>query len=155
MPQGGARHEAWLGALLALDRNAPEFRDGLLSLVGETEEWADEGDVYFSSTTAGIELLTDAFGGVKAVLLFGPGSEDELVYRGELPAQLHFGLSRDEVRSLLGQPHECGESKVHLEDILLPWDKYRQPSYWLHVRYALDGSRIERVTIMPHGRGAV
>lgn len=149
MSQDQPRSEEWLKALLALNRNRPGFRDSLGALIGEAEEWADEGDVYFTSKRVGVEILTNANGDVAAVFLFGPESDDGSEYRGRLPGALKFRLTRDEVRSRLGEPKESGEPKVHLGNALAPWDKYRLPDYWLHARYTLDGSQIVRVTITP------
>lgn len=144
------RGEEWLKKLLALNRNRPGFGDALRSLVGEAQEWTDEGDVYFTSKTSGVELLTNTRGDVAAIFLFGPESEGVSEYRSDLPSGLRFGLSRDEVRSLLGDPDESGDAKVHLGDAIASWDKYRLADYCLHARYALDGSHIVRVTVTPN-----
>jgi hypothetical protein len=138
-----------LEELLRANRNAPEFRKQLCQVLGEFEESRDDQDVFFTWRKAGIQILTDADGHVAAILLFGPGSLEASAYAGPLPGGLRFGMSRDEVRGLLGKPDESRDPKVHLGQALPPWDKYRFGRRWVHARYAADASRIDRVTLMP------
>jgi hypothetical protein len=139
----------FLKVLMELNRNAVGFRERLQSLMGVFEEWKDGDEVYFSANGKGLEVLTGADGDVRALLLFGLESREVSRYKGPLPAGLDFGFSRDQVRSLLGEPDESGEPKLHLGEIIPPWDKYHLIGYSLHAQYALDGSMIGRVTLTP------
>lgn len=144
---------AFLQELLRLNRNQSGFRDAVRRILGPVEEWANEGDVYFTGQESGVEVLTESDGAVAAVFLFSTHSEGEVAYEGALPSDLAFGMSRDQVREVLGIPEESREPNMHLGDIICPWDKFPVGGVWLHVQYLLDASQIQGVTLLPLAKG--
>lgn len=69
---------------------------------------------------------------VSTVFLFAEGVQKHRQYQGDLPHGLRFGMSRDQVRALLGEPQWTSP--------VLPIDRWHYDGYRLAVNFDDSGA---------------
>jgi hypothetical protein len=102
----------------------------------------------YLSREAGVELAADAYGVVTTVVLHFRGDDGFTPFRGEIPGGAGSLPQRARLRAMLGRPDEHGAPyrDRHLSDYG-PWDRWSLTGFTLHARYALDGERLELITL--------
>jgi len=86
----------------------------------------------------GVQDLPEGTLVVSTVFLFAERVQKHRQYQGVLPHGLEFGMSRDQVRALLGEPHWTSP--------MLPVDRWHYDSYRFVVHFA-DSGVIAYVTL--------
>lgn len=108
-----------------------------MELIGQPEgqlDWAiefgvsrprpvlDDDRVSLEATADGVEVYTGLDGNLDAVRLLAPGFRGSRGYSGRLSMGLRFGMTRTEVRELLGTPRRSKDAVViRLLDPVNPW----------------------------------
>ena len=107
----------------------------------------DEGRIYLSNQTQGIELiLQDHI--IKSIFLFSGNYKESKRYLGILPFGIQFSFSRRKIHTVLGEPNRSGgEFTDIISGYIAPWDKYFLTNYFLHFQYFPDMSKIDLITI--------
>ncbi len=102
----------------------------------------------YLSRDAGVELAADAHGLVTTVFLHFHGDDGFTSFQGEIPGGAGSVPRRTRLREMLGHPDEQGDP---YRDRFLgdygPWDRWTLPGFALHAQFAVDGERLERVTL--------
>jgi hypothetical protein len=112
----------------------------------DIEKIGDEG--YLEIPLLGISMVLPDGEITSAVHLHSFGHDGYSEFQGEIPAGIVFAMSRDEVRSRLGNPVECGDGgRVLLLGPRPAWDAYVVDGQRLHLEYAEDKRSIRLVTI--------
>lgn len=105
---------------------------------------------YYEFKEKGISCLFNKFDStLEAIHLFGENDEEYEIYSEQLPHQLSFENSREEVIRKLGTPSiEGGGEKDILGEIIPPWIKYLYPNYQLHVEFNERNQLVTMITLM-------
>jgi hypothetical protein len=106
-------------------------------------------DTYFlSNQLKGIDVtLTDKLI-VKSIHLSSGSHSGNKQFKGELPFNLEFTMSRKMIQKLMGIPNITGGGfKDSLFGYINQWDKYLFDTFSLHLQYSNDESYIELLTI--------
>ena len=102
----------------------------------------------YLSRDAGVELAADAHGLVTTVFLHFHGDDGFTSYQGEIPGGAGSIPRRTQLWAALGHPDEQGDP---YRDRFLgdygPWDRWMLAGFALHAQYAVDGERLDRVTL--------
>lgn len=95
---------------LGLERSDPLF-EGRLDEVGEDPEIIDFGEEFLVRFPGQGVALSAELGRVASVSLYVMGDEEDDIepYRGELPMGLRPGMTRAQVRQVLGSPSQESE----------------------------------------------
>lgn len=110
---------------------------------GELEELG-----YFSPSTLGIDVTIGGDGLVETIHIYSDSHQGRKGYKGPLPCGLNFGMDRQTVRSLLGDPkNQNGPVSSVLDSTKVCWDRWVRVGYELHCEYPEDMTRIQMVTI--------
>lgn len=108
------------------------------------DEDSDPPEVRYVFKKCGFQLNCD-FEDERVNTLFFEKEQHAGTQLSEVP----FSLTRDEVLSRFGSPSKSGEG---FTDPILgkygAWDRFHGPEYTLHIQYAPDSGRIEKVTLM-------
>jgi hypothetical protein len=102
----------------------------------------------YESRAAGVELAADAYGLVTTVFLHFGGDDGFASFTGEIPGGAGSVARRTHLRAMLGHPDEQGDPyrDRYLGDYG-PWDRWVLAGFVLHAQFAVDGERLERVTL--------
>ena len=99
----------------------------------------------------GIDVHVSGRGRVMTVFLYGKRFEGHLKYRKAFPAGLpSFRISKADTIELFGRPTESGRKQETMPASI----RYDLPKYVIHLEFASDASRIDRITLMTHAAGA-
>lgn len=105
------------------------------------------GIVYFENEEKGISLECED-STLRSVFLFAEGKDDFSQYKGILFGNIHFGITKKEVRSELGCPTESGMSEKITSTLEHGgWDKYNCDIFSIHFSYSIADSSIELITL--------
>lgn len=119
------------------------FLNGVIS---DTEKIGDES--YVELPLIGISMVLPDGETISAVHLHASGHEGYSEFQGELPAGIVFAMSREEARSRLGNPAQCGDGgRVLLLGLRPAWDAFIVDGQRLHLEYTEDNQSIRLVTI--------
>ncbi len=132
---GTEASQAQLDALASAFKEAP-----IVSSISE--------DTYISFEKNGFSLLVRDSGRVAAIHLYLIPEPPFSAYSHDLPLGMNPDASREEIRSLLGNPSKSGALGKGLLGITPPWDRFSFPSRSVHVQYSSDATKIELVTVM-------
>ena len=105
-------------------------------------------DTYVSFEKNGFSLLIRDNGRLATVHLYLEPDSPFSAYAHDLPFGMSPDASREEIRSMLGEPSKSGTLGRGLLGVTPPWDRFSFPSRSVHVQYSTDATRIELVTIM-------
>jgi hypothetical protein len=109
---------------------------------------AIEDQSYISVFAFGISLVLSDHRTISAIHLHGDTSEGFDVYPFALPLGLRFGMSRDEVRVLLGEPEQKGEETVvPILGKKPAWDRFAARDIRVHVEYSGSPPAARLVTL--------
>jgi hypothetical protein len=112
-----------------------------------TESFDDE--TYYNFPQNGISFLTNGKQSIITIQLFSGEKDEYLMYQGELPHDLAFNLSRNEVRQRLGDPKSHGGGDLIPALGLSPhWDSYRMKNHVLHIEYTEKNMSIALISLM-------
>jgi hypothetical protein len=96
----------------------------------------------------GIDLILTMDQIVKALHLFSGKEQDIQRFSDQLPFNLNFDLSKDQTRSIFGEPHQFGGGDFSfLYGITPNWDKYFFENFDLHFQFSEDETAIDLITI--------
>ena len=99
----------------------------------------------------GLDVHVSGRGRVMTVFLYGKRFEGHQKYRKALPpGPPSFQVSKADVIKLLGRPTRSGRK----EETMPAWIRYDLPRYVIHLEFASDASRIDRITLMTHAAAA-
>lgn len=128
--------------LLKKSVNDPMVAELLKSLAQELDIDDDPDDdvIYYTFQSSGFDFLisrdTDL---IDTVHLFHQDHDPEVdEFKGTIPSQLNFELSKADCRSRLGDPTISGEY----------WDKWEMESHSVHVQYKESEESIRLITVM-------
>ena len=103
---------------------------------------------YFSCSTLGIDVTISGDGFVQTIHIYSDSYQGRRGYEGPLPCGLTFGMNREAVRGLLGDPEaQGGPVSSVLDSAKVCWDRWLRADYQVHCEYPEDMSRIQMVTI--------
>jgi hypothetical protein len=103
---------------------------------------------YFSPSTLGIDVTIAGDGLTETIHIYSQSHHGRRGYDGPMPGGLSFGMNRQEVRRLLGNPiAHGGPVSSPLDPSKIYWDRWQRTGYHLHCEYPGDMSRIQMVTI--------
>ena len=103
---------------------------------------------YVSALRQGVSLVLGECEEVVAVQLHAEGHEGFTQFQSELPRDLQFAMSRDEVRDLLGSPGRSGDKQVlPVLGVVPAWDSYVVEDCQLHIEYDHDEHSIRLVSV--------
>lgn len=105
-------------------------QDVLAKVPGRSKREKDDDDIYHTYRDGGLELVEAASSGRIAGLFLHAKGRSYKEYPGELPESLNFGMSRQEIRVVLGEPDKENGTR---ED---QWDR---GLYRLGVKYSAQG----------------
>jgi len=102
----------------------------------------------YLSREAGVELAADAYGVVTAVLLHFHGDDGFTPFQGEIPGGAGSVPRRTHLLAMLGRPDAQGAPyrDRHLGEYG-PWDRWVRAGFVVHAQYAVDGERVDLVTL--------
>ena len=130
--------------LLGRQLDAPEVRSYLLSLgpVEESSEEEEQGPEHYTAVkSAGLECLSEE-GVIQAVTLYAG-------HTGPLPHGLAMGMTRTEVRALLGKPQfEREATEVQYLGRYGPCDRYDQRDFSTAIDYDEATETIRMVQLL-------
>lgn len=108
----------------------------------------DEDTLYLLNSDEGIGVTMPLNLIIDTIQFYSEGKDGCSMFKGELPFNLQFSYSRDEVRSRLGMPKKSGGGKTVLYIGYTPyWDKYFLDGCTLHFQYSNDDNSIQLITI--------
>lgn len=114
----------------------------------DVEELKEENTLYLLNSDEGIGVTMPLNLIISTIQLYSEGKDGCRMFKGELPFNLQFSYSRDEVRSRLGMPKKSGGGKTVLYIGYTPyWDKYFLDGCTLHFQYSNDDNSIQLITI--------
>jgi hypothetical protein len=122
-------------------------RDQVVTYASPTVVTFDDidGRTYGEAPGLGLSVIFEA-DRVSVVQLFGVGHDRYTRFQGSLPANLHFEMSRAEVRDALGSPAACADAhRVPHFGLAGAWDRFDLPGLSVHLEYA-HGERAIRLT---------
>lgn len=103
-----------------------------------------DGEQSHSVPDLGIEVSVDSFGRVTNAHLHSNGHEGFRAFPFEY-RNILFNSSREEVRTILGNPRRSGQGRTGA------WDLYELEGFCMHFLYASDCASIAMVTVSPGG----
>ena len=134
-----------LRRLLGCSIEHPLVRQYLDECVSSDDE--ELGRTDWESPESGYAFISTPLGFIDTIFLYGSGQSDFTEFGGPLEHGVVFGLTRDEVRALMGEPSKSGAP-----DESVPahagWDRYDFPTYSLHFTYNASNGRLDLVTYM-------
>lgn len=113
----------------------------------ELEESAD-GSRVIDSPENGIELYFSREDFLSRIVLHESDHDDELLvrYAGELPFSLNWSMTRENVRSIHGQPKAFAEAKTDLGLRLDAWDEFQFEKVCLWISYSEGSCSIRTIS---------
>jgi len=139
-----------LTSLLGRNLNDPALAQIISSLGVEPEITEVDDRYYYEFKNKGLELVFDEDLKLRSIHLYPEGRNGYSQYRGDIPNDITFTLSRSEVHQKLGEPSAFGGGKVKPVFGVIPrWDLYEYPTYSLHVEYLPGENGISLITLMP------
>ena len=109
----------------------------------------EEDDTFYLSNYAkGIELVLSKDKIVESIHLFGVEMTDQKQFEYELPLNIHFSFTRENIIGVLGKPprHGGGYKDIHA-GFINTCDKYYFSTYSLRFEYSQDEKWIVLITI--------
>ena len=108
----------------------------------------DDLDRYISNESEGIDIVMSKDLIINTIHLSSKLNKNRLQFDGELPFEVKFSFSRNEIRKLLGAPNKTGGGHELLYVGYVPfWDKYHFESYTVHFQYSVNNLSINVITI--------
>lgn len=124
--------------------------DFFLSYFDESQIEDIEGFKYLINKLRGISLTLSSTLQVDAIQLYSFQFDGFNQFDGGLPYEIHFAMSRAEVRLRLGFPQRVGGGEINYFIGMVPnWDKFIFDHYTLHFKYSHDLNSILLITIGP------
>jgi hypothetical protein len=112
----------------------------------------DDGVSYLFNAPKGINLiLTDDFS-VGSIHLFSGNNNETKRYRGIIPFDLKFSMSRTVINRKFGRPDRKGGGYTDFLGTLPVWDKYFLKNCSLHIQYATDTNSIDFIALASLGK---
>lgn len=100
---------------------------------------------YLSNLQMGIELVLSEKKVVRTVFIYGTATS---FFKGEIPLNLQFSLSRSEIIQRFGKPFRSGTRHRSLYlGIVQSWDKYQLANYAIRFEYNDEESGITKISI--------
>jgi hypothetical protein len=116
-------------------------------LAGEPDTYKDGSSAHFTFREDGIELKFDATGLLQDIFFLSEGEDSNVPYGGPLPFDLRFGMSRAEVRDLLGPPTETADSQLILGIVYPEFYRYIFNSYSVQMCYESNGCLLTTIIV--------
>lgn len=102
---------------------------------------------YLTNYEKGISLVVSKSNVITSIHLFGNDGPEQKRFKDELPLNVSFSFSRQNVLTLFGRPNKSGGGHTSvLIGFMNTWDKYNFPSYSLRFEYSKDESEIVLIT---------
>lgn len=121
-----------------------EMQQFLSCQSGRADE--DEFGNYLCLKEAGISFYSEKkYGAITSIFLYGRQHEGYLPYSGDLPGNVSFQNSREEIRSKFPPPIRAAITKG--PDIAVRWDLFEQDPYTFHFEYSHDTGNLQLVTL--------
>jgi hypothetical protein len=124
--------------LLEKSKDDNEVLDLIHSLDKRAKIRRREDRHYCSLRKQGIELLFDDTTRLRAVFLHSDGHERFHAFESALPGDIRFGMERSEIHKKAGPPYKSGGGTVLFGDMVPHWDKYRFPTFFMHLTYSTE-----------------
>ncbi len=110
----------------------------------------NEDDSYYKCEQKGICLICNSHNIVTTIQMYSDGYQNYQGYLGELPlgGNIRFSDSRDSAIKKLGIPIKTGGmKKLPILGYIARWDKFLCEELYIHLRYSMDDSCINLVSI--------
>ena len=124
-------------------------RDQVVTCASPTVVTFDDidGRTYGEAPGLGLSVIVEA-DRVSVVQVYGSGHDRYTKFQGSLPANLHFEMSRAEVRDALGSPAACADAQrvPHLGRAGA-WDRFDLPGLSVHIEYAYGEGTIRLTSL--------
>jgi hypothetical protein len=133
------------------------FSDGLLLELwgqneGSEETMCVDTGYLISNPSKGISISVDGNYTIKTITFFSnvnsKVNSHYKCYKGHLPENVRFGMTRKEVDNILGNPNEISRKyKSYMGVEIRPWNYYIRQSYNMTIEFDKTASRVVAVSI--------
>ena len=133
-----------------IDKPISEVKDSLLyGKYFDSILLENAGDICFLlNAQLGVDVIFRDDLSIKAIHFYSGKQTGVNQFTDKLPLGLSFGNSRNQARSVLGDPLETGGgSHSVLYGTASPWDKYIYENFSLQLQFSENNDRIHLITI--------
>jgi hypothetical protein len=138
----------WIDKELNEIRGLPLFKDCFQKALIEE----DDGVSYLFNASKGINLILSDNFSVGSIHLFSGNNNETKRYRGVIPFDLDFSMSRTVVNRKFGSPDRKGGGYTDFLGTEPAWNKYFLENCSLHIQYAMDKNSIDFIAIASLGK---